>query len=183
MIAAIQTRSDLAEIQRKLSLLDATVLAKELARLAVYCQPVTNIALWLTSTPAENMTRFKSRLEDMASADYPDFCQGKEENIVEDLEALLRELQTGATSDREEMEGLLQICQTDNICFELGHDEYRALSLFYCENLSSALVGCAERLTDCQGLVQVFNALLDVDQYGVRDDMLTPALKKLVLKD
>ncbi|HAT1683355.1 TPA: hypothetical protein I8Y21_004093 [Klebsiella oxytoca] len=182
MIYTIETRSDLAEIQRKLSLLDATVLANELARLAVYCQPVTNIVLWLTSTPAENMARFKSRLENMASAKYSAFCQGKEENVVEDLQALLRELQAGATSDREEMEGLLQICQTDNICFEQGHYEGYELSVFYCENLSSAFAECAERLTDCQGLVQTLNALLRDDRYGVRDSMLTPALKILALK-
>lgn len=105
MIYTIQTRDDFAKVQRKLSRLDATILAKELARLAVYCRPAENAVLWLISTPAENMLRFRSRLENMATADYAALHWNKEGSILEDLETLLRELQTGASSDHEKMGG------------------------------------------------------------------------------
>lgn len=182
MIYAIQTRDDFAEVQRKLSLLDATILANELARLAVYCRPAENAALWLISTPAENMIRFRSRLENMTTTDYAMLHWNKEGCVLEDLQALLRELQAGATSEREKMDGLIQICQIDNICFELGIDECTDLITFYCEDLSLAFSDCAEHIKNYAALIQTLNYLLSTDNYGIRESTLSPALKKLVQK-
>ncbi|HIB1591977.1 TPA: hypothetical protein ACWV6B_004421 [Salmonella enterica subsp. enterica serovar Muenchen] len=179
MIYTIQTRDDFAKVQRKLSRLDATILAKELARLAVYCRPAENAVLWLISTPAENMLRFRSRLENMATADYAALHWNKEGSILEDLETLLRELQTGASSDHEKMDGLIQICQTDKICFELGNDECTELTAFYCEDLSLAFSDCAEHITNYFDLIHILNYLLSTDNYGVRESTLAPALKIL----
>lgn len=182
MIYTIQTRNDLAEVQRKLSLLDTTILANELARLAVYCQPAANVTLWLTSTSTENMAQFRSRLDNMATTDYAARNWNKENSVLEDLQALLRELQAGAPSDREKMEGLIQICLTDSICFELGIDECTELAAFYCEDLSFAFADCAGHIINDPGLVQKLNSLLSSDNYGVRESALTPALEKMVQK-
>lgn len=143
MIYTIQTRDDFEKVQRKLAQLDATILAKELTRLAVYCQPAENAVLWLISTLEENMLRFRSRLDNIATVDYAALHWNNEESILEDLKTLLREGQAGASSAHEKMDCLIQICQTDNICFELGNDEFTNLSTFYDEELSLAFADCA----------------------------------------
>jgi len=174
MNCTIQTLREYKELEEKLSRLDAAVLAQELTKLAVHSQAAANVAYRLTSTPDENIARFNLRLRNMNSAHYAN------SDYMEDLQALLSEIQSGATSPGEEMEGLLQICQTDDICFKLGEDECTELVSFYTEDLATALENCAQRLIECHQFPAQIKHLMVNDQYGIRGPVLGKTLIKLV---
>lgn len=112
--------------------------------------------MWLKDLP-QHLNHFKMRLRDLTFAGY------ENKNPLEDLQVLLPELQSGATSHREEMEGLIQICQTDNVCFELSEDECTELALFYTVNLATAFGNYARHLVGCEQFAAQINSLINDD--------------------
>lgn len=173
---ALETREDVTILKQKLAGVSRERLVDAFTELALRWPAVCDVAEWLVFTPSENMARFTSRLEDMKTRDYRYPGLSVQDNIVVDLQALLRALLAGATSPREEMEGLLRICETDIISYEAGiHDDW-SLSCFYHVELAPALASCSERVEDRQWLVGRLNEALSDDHFGIRQDVIAPVL-------
>ncbi|EBW6362376.1 hypothetical protein DPU24_16365 [Salmonella enterica subsp. enterica serovar Oranienburg] len=128
----IYTNQDFNTLKQKLADIDRDQLIEAIMELAVNWPAVCDVAEWLVSTPSENMARFASRIEQMEERDYKYPRHTRiDENILIELRALLREVCSGATSAKEEMEGLLLICKTDRFTFEQYLQEQWSLEFFY----------------------------------------------------
>ncbi|HFW3090913.1 TPA: hypothetical protein ACIBE3_004588 [Salmonella enterica subsp. enterica serovar Reading] len=124
------------------------------------------------------MTQFTSRLEQMGGRDYKYPCHTRiDENIFIELRALLREVCSGSTSAKEEMEGLLLICQTDQFTFEQDLREQWTLETFYIDELALHLISCSSRMNNIQWLIPKLQEMLTEDSYGIREHVLSPVLQ------
>lgn len=176
----LDTNDDINTLKLKLADVDKSQLIEAMTELALSWPAVCDVAEWLVSTPSENMARFASRLEQMEERDYkyPRHTR-TDENILIELQALLRELCSGATSAKEEMEGLLLICQTDKFTFEQYLQEQWSLECFYTDELAPCLISCASRIEDIQWLIPVLQEILTEDSYGIREHVLSPVLQEI----
>lgn len=176
----LYTNDDVNTLKRKLADIDKNQLIEAITELAESWPAVCDVAEWLVSTSSENMARFTSRLEQMRKRDYkyPRHTR-TDENILIELRALLREVCSGATSAKEEMEGLLLICQTDEFTFEQDLREQWALEYFYTDELVPHLISCATRIDDIQWLISELQEMLTKDSYGIREFFLLPLLQEI----
>ncbi|HFW4799870.1 TPA: hypothetical protein ACIBS5_005462 [Salmonella enterica subsp. diarizonae serovar 60-67:z35:-] len=174
----IYTNQDFNTLKQKLADVDKEQLVEAIMELAVNWPAVCDVAEWLVSTPSENMARFASRIEQMEERDYKYPRHTRiDENILIELRALLREVCSGATSAKEEMEGLLLICKTDRFTFEQYLQEQWSLEFFYTNELAPCLISCASRIKDIQWLIPVLQEMLTKDSYGIRGAVLSPLLQ------
>lgn len=174
----LDTNDDVNTLKLKLADVDKSQLIDAMTELALSWPAVCDVTEWLVSTPSENMARFASRLEQMEERDYKYPLHTRiDENILIELRALLREVCSGATSAKEEMEGLLLICKTDRFTFEQYLQEQWSLEFFYTNELAPCLISCASRIKDIQWLIPVLQEMLTEDSYGIREHVLSPVLQ------
>ncbi|AXC71207.1 hypothetical protein ABGY98_001506 [Salmonella enterica] len=176
----LHTDDDVNTLKRKLADIDKSQLTEAITELAVSWPAVCDVAEWLVSTPSENMARFTSRLTQMKERDYKYPRRSRtDENILIELRALLREVCSGATSAKEEMEGLLLICQTDEFTFEQDLSEKWDIEYFYTDELAPHLISCATRIDDIQWLISKLQEILTKDSYGIREPVLLLLLQEI----
>lgn len=154
--------------------LGAECLADALLELTIRYQDAEDMVERLTSTPQENIKRFRAKLAGLKRRRR--FLRaGQSSGFAEELKGLLQDLQAGVHDPQSGVDLVAAFYETDDAIFKQCDDSYGNIGDIFRIDAQKLFVSYASGCENKDGLTDLILKLNRDDGYGVRDSLFNCA--------